>query len=403
MKGFRKALSALLITAAVTASVVIPSGAAGSNYDPGVAAGSCNEFTFYKYLNLDDGEPVPTLDFTFTLEGLSGQSLEGYNVYEGITAGVKFDGSEISGTNVIKASFSSADAKSPASADTEGLISDGVFIKKPVTLDFSDVQFTEPGLYAYTITEGDSTVTSAIDGKTRYLYILVDDNSSSSGKTLKIKGFTFSKAVLTTGTSEKSVGFVNKYPAYSLSIGKMVDGNQGSKDKYFKFTVTLTSPVNTTVNCDLTNADGTVGTNSATESDYIGKNNPSTIDLVANTPSETTFYLQHGQYIAISGLPEGANYVVSETAEDYTSKDSETESFVIDSKTFDDPVSGTVSATNSNVLTGFTNTKEGVIPTGILMKVAPVVIVGVVVASGIVFLAVRSAKRKLQMSEEDDT
>ena len=56
----------------------------------------------------------------------------------------------------------------------------------------------------------------------------------------------------------------------------------------------------------------------------------------------------------------------------------------------------------TDIHTGFTNDKEGTVPTGVLMKVGPIVIVGLAVVGGIVFLAVRNTKRKAAEENEEE-
>jgi hypothetical protein len=119
------------------------------------------------------------------------------------------------------------------------------------------------------------------------------------------------------------------------------------------------------------------------------------------------FYLQDGNYITILGIPHGSTYNVAEVEEDYTKENGITianSSLDWDSSAdgvdaLSDNPSGTL---NSDVHTGFTNSKEGVIPTGVLMSVAPVVIVGLIVVGGIVFFAVRGAKKKASEAAEED-
>ena len=58
--------------------------------------------------------------------------------------------------------------------------------------------------------------------------------------------------------------------------------------------------------------------------------------------------------------------------------------------------SGTIN--DADVRTGFINTKQGTIPTGVLLSVAAPACIGVIVLGGIIFLLVRGRKRR---TEED--
>ena len=93
------------------------------------------------------------------------------------------------------------------------------------------------------------------------------------------------------------------------------------------------------------------------------------------------------------GLPLNSTYTITEDNEEYTktaviTKDSAPAS----PETISDGiVAGKVFDGNTTV--AFTNTKTGVIPTGILLSVVPWVIAGIIILIGIIFFAVRSKKR----------
>ena len=57
---------------------------------------------------------------------------------------------------------------------------------------------------------------------------------------------------------------------------------------------------------------------------------------------------------------------------------------------FSDAVSGSVGS--NDIHTGFTNTRDGIIPTGILLSATPWIILGIVAVAGIIFFAIRSKK-----------
>ena len=302
-------------------------------------------------------------------------------------------------------------------------------------------------------------------------------------------------------SSPKSSEFVNKLQSADLEFGKKVDGNQGSRDQWFKFKLTLesddptamtlepgtefvvqigayttTNPANAahffaptknsateyTVD-EMTNANTKKGTTTYNmKADFVVANNP--VDAVNKNilvvgddeKIEWTLYLQHGQYVQILGLPYGVKYTVEETdpATGYTRTDgTDVEEGVIDGETIlnkhmdplqavigekyyvdntngthwldnteykeiivvggnkyvtytdngddtDDEayVAGThgdLYAMDDNVYTGVTNTRSGVIPTGVLMSVTGGAVLIAAAGTGLFFL---SRKRK---NEED--
>ena len=96
------------------------------------------------------------------------------------------------------------------------------------------------------------------------------------------------------------------------------------------------------------------------------------------------FYLQHGQEIKIQGLAKDTKYTVTENKEDYKS----TVAGVVD---YTDAVDGTIASTD--LKTSYLNTRDGVIPTGVIMTVAPFAAVTLLGGAGVVIMAMKK-KRK---------
>ena len=215
--------------------------------------------------------------------------------------------------------------------------------------------------------------------------------------------------------SEKSEGYINSYDTSNISFGKRVEGNQGSKDKYFKFTVKITKAIAGTVyDVDLSNASVTVADTDATDDTYVGQTNTDKITVPDGaTEVSVDFYLQHGQSITIKGLAKDTKYTVTEVNEDYAAQYSsdfasdETATGLENLKTY------LINGTNAQTLTAgsaipeqtiestdlenaFLNTRKGILPTGIIMSVAPVVVVGIGVLAAIVALFISSKRRELE-------
>ena len=346
-------------------------------------------------------------------------------------------------------------------------------VTKDITMDFSNIKFPEPGVYRYYITEQDNDIpgmkydVTAEDeehltienSRIRTLDIYVEDikadseagNSGSVAEGLKITGYVLYKNQVTgcpligsnatsgtaiespvtinangifvaSGTATgatmvanqtKTNNIINFYATNNLTFGKEVTGNQGSRDKYFKFTVTAGEASVKGADefiVDMTKATKEPSKTAATvytANDMADANNVTKVNG-AELLEGKDFYLQDGDYITIQGLPQGFVYTVAEVNEDYTKteKIAETVSSLdwnADHEGVDalnDALTGTIN--NADIHTGFTNSKEGVIPTGVLLTMAPVIVVGVVVIAGLAFFAVRSAKRKATEAAEAD-
>ena len=418
MKKLGKILSAMLVTAVVAAGSMIPATAADYPV-ANQATGSTTEFT--KYFVVEEGVDFPSVEFTYTIgQGAAVTPAAGkMEVYEGpdydqvVVGSADFTTQPVDSndaTNEVFRTVQTGDEllNSTSAVNAGFTAGEDKYAKKTVEIDFSAITFPEPGVYRYTLQEDACSNSGVLCDRTVYsvdVYV-IDTNGSLSVESYVIHAGTDApdSSYGTTATdvnAAKVDGIINRYPTTGLIFAKQVAGNQGSRDKYFKFSVEINGlPANTVLNVDLTNADATSGTNSATYSNYQGQTNETQLTADGSGTVTADFYLQNGQYIAIYGLTPGSTYEVTEDAEDYDSEDAATTNITIGSVTFDDATSGTVA--NDDIYTGFTNTRNGIIPTGILMKVGPIAIVGLAVVGGIVFLMIRSNKRKAMEAAEED-
>ena len=230
-------------------------------------------------------------------------------------------------------------------------------------------------------------------------------------------------------SEEKSEGFKNVLDTNKLTFKKTVVGNQGSKNKYFKFVVQFTDEEGKTGSLKDTDQFKISVDDAETSYDKAPYANSATIyaDMSSNTVTDDlltgaqliagyTFYLHDNQQITITGIPSGLGYVITEYNEDYSPEitngvtggtydtmngdASSTTALVLDKTN----ANGTVSASNNAVLTDtalvndafetFTNERKGAIPTCIVLSVAAPVGVGAVAAAGIIYLAVKGRKKK---------
>lgn len=376
-----QAAGAAIMTAVMIMAQGMPAMAAGTNY--GNVIGGTKTTTFDKYLVMDAQAQVPNVSFSYTVtagqakaydvDGKKFEVLAGVDADKVTMAGV---GSETAGT----IAYAQGDA---TLQDDNALVKDydkaaEKYAKKTATLDFSACQFTEPGIYRYVITESGTNqgITNDAD-LTRIVDVYVEDASDVDGKKLTIAGYVLHSNTddapdITMGddngsggayAATKSQGFTNTYNTSDLTFRKEVAGNQASRDKYFEFTVAITDAVAGTVyDVDITGADAASGTNAVTIEANTGKTNPTSLTVGDDGTVTQKFYLQHGQEVKIQGIAKDTNYAVTENAEDYKS----TAAGVTD---YTDAVNGTVAS--ADLKTSYLNTRDGVIPTGVAMAVAP--------------------------------
>ena len=408
---------AVLASCAVMASMFSVTANAANYADENQAAGGNTTFT--KYLVLDAEANVPNATFKYTIA--AGTAIDGtadnMQVYAGKFA-VNGEG-EVTAPVVSDVTFTAGNSTTDG-ADGDGITNDASkkYASQTINADFTGVKFDEPGVYRYIVTEDlNGSQGVAVAGSiAKTLDVFVEDGGTG---TLSVKSYVLYNTVINTApdkitavdknadkTAEdgkKTDGFVNTYDTNDLTLSKTVTGNQGSKDKYFKFEVTIKNAVAGTVyDVDLTSADGTVIENSATNAEYVGKANPTSVTVGDDGTVTETFYLQNGQSIKILGLAEGTAYEIEETPEDYVASavitgDTERTADSSDVALLDNKVFDTELTEDTTV--AFTNDRQGTIPTGVILSVAAPVAIGVAVLGGIVFLFIRNKKRDAEQEE----
>lgn len=252
-------------------------------------------------------------------------------------------------------------------ADTDATVTESGTEKtatKQAKVDLSACSFSEPGVYRYIITESGTNNGVTNDAKTKRTLDVYIENGAD--KTLQVAGYAFYEGEKTDAPSKtaetatgKSEGYTNTYDTYDLTFGKEVKGNFGSLDQYFEFTVTIAADEGTVLQVDISDADATPASNTATTKTTAA--NPTTLTAGANGITQK-FYLHDGQYITIKDLPANATYSVTEDREDYQSANGIVAADNDDSVAHTDPQSGSITA---DVKTGYTNTRNTVTPTGV--------------------------------------
>lgn len=410
---------ATMLTMAMLLNGTTVFAAAGTNY--GSTIEGTKTTTFEKYLLMDTQANVPnaTFRYTVTAGNAKAYNVKGKNFQ--VLAGVDADKITMAGVGAADAAAYSIVFKQGDGSDThdstkdayvKGLAADKKYALKTATLDFSKVNFTEPGVYRYIITE-DGTNQQAITNDTdltRVLDVYVNDASTKTEKKLTIAGYVLHSNVndepdVAAGvdfgsagkyTDTKSQGFTNSYDTSDLTLRKEVTGNQASHDKYFEFTLNIDKALpNTKYNVVIDGADATSKTNAATIDANAGQKNVTSITTDAQGKATQKFYLQHGQQVTVQGIAKDTTYALTENTEDYKSTANTAANHVVTIKkgTNSAEVNGTIAS--NDLTTGYLNTRNGVIPTGVIMTVAPFAAVTLLGAAGMVTI-------KMKKREDDE-
>ena len=398
--------------------------AAGTNY--GTTIEGTKTTTFDKFLVMDKQANVPNATFTYAVTAGNAKAYDVAGKKFQVLAGVDADKitmAGVGGTAEAAAAANTIVFRQGDGSDTHDTTKDAYvkdlaagkkYALKTATLDFSKVQFTEPGVYRYIITESGTNqgITNDAD-LTRVLDVYVNDASADVDgtftKKLTIAGYVLHSNVDdepdvsagenfgSTGayTDKKSQGFTNSYDTSDLTLRKQVTGNQASRDKYFEFTLNIAAAQpNTKYDVVIDDADATSKANAATIDANAGQTNVTSITTDGAGKATQKFYLQHGQQITIQGLAKDTTYTVTENTEDYKSTANTKDTPVVDTKADTEaaPVDGTIVSTD--LTTGFLNTRDGVIPTGVIMAVAPFAVVTILGGAGVVTMVMKKNKKE---------
>lgn len=326
-----------------------------------------NVIEFDKYLILKDDANVPKVTFGFTIS--HGEAQNATATSPRIEAGI---GSPV----ISSAVFTPSDTPITTAVQGITLGQNEQYVKKTVSIDFSNVAFTAPGIYRYIVTESASSVNGITNdaNASRILDVyVIYDTSASSTPSLKIAGSVMYKET-ESSTLEKSRMFVNTYSTNNVTLKKEVTGNQGDRNKDFTFTVTIQgNPGNV----------------------YSVLQGSNTVDLTMNQNGTVsgTFNLKHDGSIVIQGLATGDTFAIEEN--DYSN-----ESYNTSYK-----LNGATTATTGRSLSAttmgdgaqsvvFINNREGSVPTGILMEFEPYLILGAVVMASFLLLYVPGKIRR---------
>lgn len=390
--------------------------AAGTNY--GATIEGTKTTTFDKFLVMDSQANVPNATFTYAVTAGTAKDYDVAGKKFQVLAGVDADKITMAGVGGTAAAantivFSQGDDSDTHDTTKDSYVKELVagkkYAMKTATLDLSAVQFTEPGVYRYIITESGTNQAITNDADlTRVLDVYVNDASANvTGvftKKLTIAGYVLhsntddapdvaaGESFGSTGAyvATKSQGFTNSYDTSDLTLRKQVTGNQASRDKYFEFTLNIdNAQPNTKYDVVIDDADATSKANSATISENAGQTNVRSITTDNTGKATQKFYLQHGQQVTVQGIAKDTTYAVTENTEDYKSTANTAAVSVVEIKADTDSaeVNGTIAS--KDLTTGYLNTRDGVIPTGVIMTVAPFAAVTLLGAVGMVTIKMR--------------
>lgn len=398
--------------------------------------------TFNKYLVMKEQANVPEVTFEFDIEAISlpeernddtlvaetrdaNGAVATPRVYatgkiEGlptVTESVTFHPGDVTYDTVQK-----GDALALDFGETFSLEDGYKYAKKELTLDFSAVKFTKPGIFRYKLTEKETTNDGVTNDSNlvRYCDVYVNQNPNSVEQDLEIQGYCIHEsedkipdkavenwndyAAIVDKDELKDNGFENLYTTYDLTIQKKITGNHGHKGEYFQFKLEIDGVLpNSRYDLVLDNATSDKNTNDAcVNSRTEGNETVYYLQADAEGKVEYTFYLSNKggneEFVKVLGLTSATTYKVSEVCEDYDPSwvitlDSATDGSVKAQKELSAEFDEAYAMGEDDNTVVFTNHREVSVMTGVATKVAPVA-VALALGVGAIVAVVASKKRK---------
>ena len=332
--------------------------------------------SFVKNLVVDADANIPDVTFSYTIRRGTPQ--------DATATTIEILESPLGGGSIDPAVFSNADTTStinglPSDANPSSPTAGKKYAQKSVSITFPVGTFTKPGVYRFVINETNNNLPGVTydSNPTRYLDVFVVANDNN---VLSVNGYVLRDAATDIGTNGeyvenpnvKSSGYTNILTQYDFDFSKTISGNQGDKNKRFNFTLKIT---------DANPGVYPVITNGVTD-------NPTSITVGADGTATKVYSLTNGSTVKVVGLNAGAVCTVTENPDDYTA------TYSLDGG---DAVSG---ADSSDVTldrdhsVAFTNTRNGIIPTGIIMTIAPFAIGICVFGAVFIFIICRKKRRR---------
>jgi len=221
-------------------------------------------------------------------------------------------------------------------------------------IEISLPEYTNVGVYHYTLTETDAGVAGVTYNDDRlHIVVTVVQQGNDQVRVAAVH--------VENGTTKDDV-IVNTYAAGDLNVTKTVTGNLGDRDKAFHFTVTFDAPV----------IEGETKTVESAIVYTLAGTVMSAPEFV-NNQCVVEFDLKHGQTASFENLPVGVTYTVEEdnyTADGYTTTSENEEGAIVSGDTDVE----------------FTNNKTTNVDTGIALDSAPYFLMLAVALFGMVAL-----------------
>lgn len=220
--------------------------------------------------------------------------------------------------------------------------------------------YTAAGIYSYKVSEVDGGYKGITYDKKQYtMNVFVNKDKA-------VYAVTIDGAGLGTAEGKKSLNFTNSYTTTSVTVKKLIKGNQADMDATFPITITI---------------NGTAGKSYT----VVNGSETATIKANENGVAATTISLGNEKTYTVYGLSATDTYQVTE-AESAANKNGYTTTY---NEECNNAKAAEVGITAKTAVV--TNTKDATAPTGVIMTIAPYALMVVLAgAFAVVFLTRRN-------------
>lgn len=338
-----------------------------------------DSFYITKYLTKEEKTMTPNVEFKFEVNPVTGvnETRNGIPVSNGISSGVTADATD--GT---------------AKFAPNGTLDKNTKLSTQVKFNVNLDAFPEPGIYKYSIYEKDLNPSYGgitKDVNTLNLYVYIENDEENGGLKVAYTELVDPDAVKIpdedTGKALKVDSFTNDYDSqgtalHDLTVYKVLTGNAATMTDTFDFTVKVDGENGEQYYVEFGTYEVPDDADASASPVFIVDQSKDPIVLTSGTPS-AKFKLGNNQAFKVYGLDSNDAYTVTETTANQDGY-----SVKIDGGADEDGVTnGTI---NADKVVQFDNYKNASTPTGIVMNVAPYVLLVVVAAAGcFVFLRKR--------------
>lgn len=353
----------------------------------------------HKYLVVEKDTVSPKITFSYTIapgEAVTPATEDTLPVYAGPA-----------GASVADVEFAAGAASTPGATGQPITDANKLYGEKDIVITFPTTGFNKPGVYRYILTEKNSNKenvggvlydVNAPDGTAKTRIRTIDVYVIDNNGTLEVQGYVAYDGTVSTApaqdynpngaatddyangdTSGSGIGaklnqYINQIKTNTMTVEKIIAGNQGDKTSTWNINVVFTGlPTGVTPKYAKIEENGTAIAS----------------PTYANYKSGTDLPYSHNDKYKFIGIPEGVSYEVVES-------DANTEGYTTTyaNAKYAFGADGTIEDKDNAVVT---NTREGTIPTGLFLNYKPFWIMG---AIALMLAIAFAAKRRNRFADE---